>query len=72
MRLQPMSFAKRIGFYNRGKQDKKEGVKWCPYTPNSTEAWLWQRGFEGKKPPTNRLVYMAQANQASFAPLVAN
>lgn len=57
MRLQPMSFAKRLGFYMRGKQDQKAGVRWCPYTPNSTEAYLWERGYSSKPAPVNRESY---------------
>lgn len=69
MKLQPMSFAKRLGFYLRGKRDAKAGVRWCPYTPNSKEARWWQRGFDGKKAPVNPLVYMAKASQSGFEPL---
>lgn len=59
MKLQPMSFAKRRGFYLRGKRDVNAGVRWCPYTPNSTEAWYWQRGFDGKKAPHNPAALLA-------------
>lgn len=58
MRLQPTSFAKRLNFYLRGKKDVKAGVLWCPYTPNSTEASLWWRGFAGKQAPINKATYL--------------
>lgn len=63
-----ISFPARLAFFARGRVDKRAGWS-CPYTPNSKEAYWWGRGFAGKKPPVNPLVYMAKANQSGFEPL---